>query len=103
MGTITKFPGITQDNNRSRLDDPRYDPVARQLHLARHLRLPVYGTELDYLCVEVDQVLDYLAGLPDDEAMGEKLVMVTSALLGVQEFLEKLADKFDAADAESTQ
>jgi hypothetical protein len=95
--TSTGTPASTQATDGSRLDHPRYDPAALQFHLARDLPVDVHGTELRRVAREVEEALDFLAALPDGEAFGSDLVFVTTALLGVQEFLQDLAAKFDAA------
>jgi hypothetical protein len=84
----------------SQLDDPDHDPTAMQFHLARDLPVQVNGTELDGLNGEVEEALHDLLALPDDEAFGGDLVGVTSALMGVQRFLRKLRERFDAAARE---
>jgi hypothetical protein len=81
----------------TRLDDPRYDVVALQLHLAREVAVPVHGKTLAGLIAEVDEALADLAALPDDAALGGDLVGVTSAMMGVQQFLAELKERFDAA------
>lgn len=83
--------------SNSRLDDPRYDPTAMDLHLARDLPVSVNGTELRGISDEVEDALNWLVALPDEEAFNSDLIRITSALLGVQQYLEKLEDKFDAA------
>jgi hypothetical protein len=85
--------------NNSRLDDPRYDITATDFHLARDLPIAVNGTELRRISEEVEDALDRLVELPDEQAFGSDLICITSALLGVQQYLQKLEDKFDAAGA----
>jgi hypothetical protein len=81
----------------SRFDDPRYDVAARDFHLARELPVRIHGKTLVDLIAEVEEALADLIALPDDEAFGGDLIGVTTALLGVQEFLRDLEKKFDAA------
>jgi hypothetical protein len=70
----------------NRLDDPAHDFAARDFHLARELPIRIHGKQLHDLIAEVDEVLADLATLPD-----------TNCLMGVQQFLQELKEKFDAA------
>jgi hypothetical protein len=42
-------------------------------------------------------VLADLATLPDEAALGSDLIGITNCLMGVQQFLQELKEKFDAA------
>jgi hypothetical protein len=85
--------------SNSRLDDPRYDITAMDFHLARDLPVDVNGTELRRISEEVEDALANLLALPDEEAFGSDFIRITSALLGAQQYLQELEDKFDAAGA----
>jgi hypothetical protein len=99
--TVSKAQDIA--GSTTHLDDPDHDICARQVHLARHLAVRVHGTELNDLIDSVDEALADLAALPDEAAISGELVGVTCALMGVELFLRKLADAFDAAKAEEVQ
>jgi hypothetical protein len=95
IATASKAQDIA--GSTTHLDDPEHDICARQVHLARHLAVRVHGTELNDLIDSVDEALADLAALPDEAAIDSELVGVTYALMGVEEFLRKLAVAFDAA------
>ena len=63
--------------SNSHLDDPRYDPTAMDLHLARDLPVAVNGTELRDISDCVEDALDWLMKLPDEAALNE-LICATS-------------------------
>lgn len=83
--------------SNSRLDDPRHDITAMDLYLHRDLPVDVNGAELRRISDEVEDALNWLVALPDEEAFNSDLISITTALLGVQQYLQKLEDKFDAA------
>jgi hypothetical protein len=81
----------------NRLDDPAHDFAARDFHLARELPIRIHGKQLHDLIAEVDEVLADLATLPDEAALSSDLIGITNCLMGVQQFLQELKEKFDAA------